>query len=783
MAKTFNLLTQLSLNDADFKKGIAGVKQNVRDLVTGVEGASGNINEMRKALMSLKNVSFAGKSQAEIQAINAQIGSLTDGMNDLRAEQNAYGAELGGIVAQGVQGLNAIAQIVVGAASAFGLSREQAEKYQRAMVQLIGVSQALATIENMMQQNYLKTLGIKLKEYSLTLKDTITKWLNVAATKAQVAAENARQAVLVKSTVATKVAMVATAAWNKVLMANPIGLIVAAVAALVAGIYLLIRVFKKQSAEQERINDAEKENIRIKEEQAEIQKKYTDDFLKSISKQKTAIDIYSSIIKDESRSFEDRKKAVEEIIKLDPKRLEGLTLQNFETQKGVGIINDYIVALEGQAKAMAAQTTLQGIEEDRNRELLKQIELQEKATELNAKIEKEKANQKTISSTPKQLSEVASSSASLTQSKKAVKDYSSELELVNSQLVESSNNLSLYTKKAEDFKKIAADGILIDVGVNIDSAKSEKEIKTTVDTLVEKRNKLLKEVESSGGNYTLKQEIEFIVLSQQIDAAQIKIDTLENKWKSLKAANDITLKVGIDEKDLNLDLTEPEPIEFNYQSFGLVKLEEDLKRLQDLQSKSLTPELWQEYQKGIDATQLKISGFKGELEELSVGDKISAIGGIFGELGYAIGESTGAWLEFAGSMISLIPTLIAQIIALTAAKQGEAMASGIAASQKVPFPLNLVALATTVAGIVVAFTKIPKFATGGIVPGSSYSGDNVPIMVNSGEMILNKAQQANLFNMIGKGTSNYGNEVVFKIDGTQLVGVINNHTRKINSIR
>jgi hypothetical protein len=783
MAKTFNLLTQLSLNDADFKKGIAGVKQNVRDLVTGVEGASGNINEMRKALMSLKNVSFAGKSQAEIQAINAQIGSLTDGMNDLRAEQNAYGAELGGIVAQGVQGLNAIAQIVVGAASAFGLSREQAEKYQRAMVQLIGVSQALATIENMMQQNYLKTLGIKLKEYSLTLKDTIAKWFNVAATKAQVAAENARQAVLVKSTVATKVAMVATAAWNKVLMANPIGLIVAAVAALVAGIYLLIRVFKKQSAEQERINDAEKENIRIKEEQAEIQKKYTDDFLKSISKQKTAIDIYSSIIKDESRSFEDRKKAVEEIIKLDPKRLEGLTLQNFETQKGVGIINDYIVALEGQAKAMAAQTTLQGIEEDRNRELLKQIELQEKATELNAKIEKEKANQKTISSTPKQLSEVASSSASLTQSKKAVKDYSSELELVNSQLVESSNNLSLYTKKAEDFKKIAADGILIDVGVNIDSAKSEKEIKTTVDTLVEKRNKLLKEVESSGGNYTLKQEIEFIVLSQQIDAAQIKIDTLENKWKSLKAANDITLKVGIDEKDLNLDLTEPEPIEFNYQSFGLVKLEEDLKRLQDLQSKSLTPELWQEYQKGIDATQLKISGFKGELEELSVGDKISAIGGIFGELGYAIGESTGAWLEFAGSMISLIPTLIAQIIALTAAKQGEAMASGIAASQKVPFPLNLVALATTVAGIVVAFTKIPKFATGGIVPGSSYSGDNVPIMVNSGEMILNKAQQANLFNMIGKGTSNYGNEVVFKIDGTQLVGVINNHTRKINSIR
>lgn len=36
---------------------------------------------------------------------------------------------------------------------------------------------------------------------------------------------------------------------------------------------------------------------------------------------------------------------------------------------------------------------------------------------------------------------------------------------------------------------------------------------------------------------------------------------------------------------------------------------------------------------------------------------------------------------------------------------------------------------------------IPKFATGGIVPGSSYNGDRVPVLVNSGEVILNKQQQ------------------------------------------
>jgi hypothetical protein len=72
-----------------------------------------------------------------------------------------------------------------------------------------------------------------------------------------------------------------------------------------------------------------------------------------------------------------------------------------------------------------------------------------------------------------------------------------------------------------------------------------------------------------------------------------------------------------------------------------------------------------------------------------------------------------------------------------------------------PFPLSLItaALAAATTAAQIAVISAQKFANGGIVSGTSYTGDNVPVQVNSGEMILNKQQQSNMFDLLSNRNS------------------------------
>ena len=125
---------------------------------------------------------------------------------------------------------------------------------------------------------------------------------------------------------------------------------------------------------------------------------------------------------------------------------------------------------------------------------------------------------------------------------------------------------------------------------------------------------------------------------------------------------------------------------------------------------------------------------------------------------------------------------VANSSAKTAASSGEAIAGATASGAKMPFPLNLVAIAAGVAAVIAALATISgSFADGGIIQGANTHGDQLLARVNAGEMILNGSQQRNLFNLLDGGTgSNMSGQVEFKISGSALKGVLRNYDNKMS---
>ena len=80
------------------------------------------------------------------------------------------------------------------------------------------------------------------------------------------------------------------------------------------------------------------------------------------------------------------------------------------------------------------------------------------------------------------------------------------------------------------------------------------------------------------------------------------------------------------------------------------------------------------------------------------------------------------------------------------------------------------ALATTISTV----HSLTGYATGGMVEGNTYSGDQIPAMLNAGEVVLNKAQQGNLASQLeGGGMRNMnlsgrirGTDIILSVDRT-----------------
>jgi hypothetical protein len=202
----------------------------------------------------------------------------------------------------------------------------------------------------------------------------------------------------------------------------------------------------------------------------------------------------------------------------------------------------------------------------------------------------------------------------------------------------------------------------------------------------------------------------------------------------------------------------------------------------------------------IDTNAEGVKKAKEEIDELDKQKKqVRDFSDAFGTVSYAFSTAGDAAEEFgnesAGTALKMVgigaqlAASIANIIGMTLTEAG---ANAVNSASKIGYPQNIIAIGSALAAVMAAAAQVhslgtKKYAHGGIVEGigSSFS-DSIPIMVSNGEMVLNKGQQRNLFNLLdrGEGVSSLSSgDVTFRIKGNVMEGTLKNHNSQMRKIR
>ena len=228
----------------------------------------------------------------------------------------------------------------------------------------------------------------------------------------------------------------------------------------------------------------------------------------------------------------------------------------------------------------------------------------------------------------------------------------------------------------------------------------------------------------------------------------------------------------------------------------IIRLRTEVEKAEDVikQAEARNSPITQLTPKGIATPTLQLVTKKTNTEMAEYIDYVDELKGklsetetIAGFAGNAINGLATAFVSMAEtgemSFKSLVVTMLDGLRQIIFGLLAKAIAGMIAGEATKGLP-GLILAGVGVTAITAMFAALPKFENGGIVGGGYYTGDKITARVNSGEMILNRDQQANLFAM-ANGASGGGltGEVRFEISGDKLIGVLNNHNRKFNSYR
>lgn len=308
--------------------------------------------------------------------------------------------------------------------------------------------------------------------------------------------------------------------------------------------------------------------------------------------------------------------------------------------------------------------------------------------------------------------------------------YNNKVRELNAQMTEAQNQIKAEAK--------AAGEAIVEVSDEIAAAEVETE---------EERAKRIREIREKYGLVTNEEKY-----NEQLELLRAHLaDQLLTEEEYLQAVQNLKEKYGIKTAtDENIATVEDE---------GIDQLVKDTLGL-DKDAMEYYNELLQSGMDKMQAFELA-SKRMAQNNAKNFATAAGAMAGAFNDMAQMLNEygKSNEKAQKASKAFALAGILASQ--AQSIAEGALAISSGIASAQSVPFPANIAAIATTVAtitGLIVstassfmqakqllAGANAGAFEQGGIVGGTSYTGDKLTARVNSKEMILTQSQQARLF--------------------------------------